>query len=252
MVDIHSHVLWGLDDGSETYEESLAMLHVAAEAGTTDIVATPHSNSHYAFVPEQIEEKISRLQSLEGTPRVHRGCDFHLNYANVQSALEDPSKYTINHRNYLLVEFPEVSIPVGIDGVFSELLKCGMVPVITHPERNELLMQDPDRLARWAGKGCLLQVTGLSLMGGFGASPLEHAWKLVERGLVHVVASDAHDSVHRHPRLDRAFAEVARRAGEDNAALLFEVNPRAIIEGRHSQEIQAISQSRPKRFRFWL
>lgn len=252
MVDIHSHILWGLDDGSETYEESLAMLRAAAESGTTDIVATPHSNSHYAFVPEEIDQKITQLQSVVGTPRVHRGCDFHLNFANVQSALENPTKYTINHRNYLLVEFPDVSIPVGMDGVFSQLLNCGLVPIITHPERNELLMQDLGQLAKWAEQGCLLQVTALSLTGGFGPSALEHAWNLVDRRLVQVVASDAHDPVHRHPRLDQAFAEVAKRAGEVNALRLFERNPRAIIEGRHSEAIEPMSQSRRRRFRFWL
>jgi protein-tyrosine phosphatase len=251
MVDIHSHVLWGLDDGSETYEESLAMLQAAAAAGTTDIVATPHANSEYAFDPEQIESKIARLQwSGAPLPRLHRGCDFHLNFDNVQSALEEPGKFTIDHRNYLLVEFPDIAIPAGIDGVFTQFLDRGIVPVITHPERNHLLMQDLPQLAAWVGKGCLLQVTALSLLGGFGSRARSRAWELMDRRLVHAVASDAHDSVRRHPRLDKAHAEVARRAGEDNAALLFDRNPGAIVEGRHPGEIAPMSEFRRRWFLF--
>jgi protein-tyrosine phosphatase len=251
MVDIHSHVLWGLDDGPETYQESLAMLRTAADAGTTDIVATPHSNRQYTFDPQQIEAKIAQLEaSGEPLPRIHRGCDFHLNFVNVQEALADPAKFTINHRNYLLVEFPEIGIPAGIDGVFSQFLDRGIIPVLTHPERNEVLMQNPAQLARWVAKHCLIQVTALSLLGRFGGKALEHAWALIGRGLVHVVASDAHDPVRRHPRLAEARAEVARRSGENNAERLFELNPRAIVEGRDVTGIVPTVKARRRWFSF--
>lgn len=251
MVDIHSHVLWGLDDGAETYEESLAMLCMAAAAGTTDIVATPHSNSQYIFDPQQIDAKIAQLNSAgEPLPRIHRGCDFHLNFVNVQAALEEPGKFTIDHRNYLLVEFPEISIPAGIDGAFSQFLDGGIIPVLTHPERNDVLMQNPHQLARWVENHCLIQVTALSLLGGFGAKAAAHAWNLMDRRLVHVVASDAHDPVRRHPRLTEARAAVARQAGGDNAVRLFESNPQAIIDGL---DVSAIApMAKPERRWFGL
>lgn len=252
MVDIHSHVLWGLDDGSETYEESLAMLRMAAAAGTTDMVATPHANSQYTFDPQLIETRIAQLEATAETlPQIHRGCDFHLDFVNVQAALEEPGKFTINHRNYLLVEFPDICIPAGIDGVFSKFLDSGIIPVLTHPERNHVLMQNPDQLARWVEKDCLIQVTALSLLGGFGAMVLEHARALMDWGLVHVVASDAHDPVRRHPRLAEARAEVAKRAGEDNAVRLFESNPRAIIEGHDVTTIAPMVKIGRRRFSFW-
>lgn len=252
MVDIHSHVLWGLDDGAETYEESLALLHMAAAAGTTDIVATPHSNTHHRFLPDQIESRIARLQAAPGPmPRIHRGCDFHLNFANIEEAMAEPGKFSINHRNFLLVEFPEVSIPVGMDEVFSEFLDTSVVPVITHPERNDALMEEFELLTRWVERGCLLQLTALSLLGGFGRTALANAWRLMEERLAHVVASDAHDPVRRHPRLDQARAEVAKRSGEENAERLFEFNPRIIIEGRHPSEIQPLEEPPKKRFWSW-
>ena len=251
MVDIHSHVLWGLDDGAETYEESLAMLQAAAAAGTTDIVATPHANSQYVFDPEQIESKIARLESSgETLPRMHRGCDFHLNFDNVQSALKEPGKFTIDHRNYLLVEFPDVAIPAGIDGVFAQFLDRGIVPVITHPERNLLLMRDLPQLAARVERGCLLQVTALSLLGGFGSRARHHAWELMDRRLVHAVASDAHDPTRRHARLGEARAEVAKRAGEENAELLFVINPGAIVAGGGPAEIAPMSEFRRRWFLF--
>jgi len=251
MVDIHAHVLWGLDDGAETYEESLAMLQAAAAAGTTDIVATPHADPRYLFDPEQIETRIARLESSGVTlPRLHRGCDFHLSFDNVQSALEEPGKFTIDHGNYLLVEFPDVSIPDGIDGVLTQFLDRGIVPVITHPERNRLLMRDLPQLAARVEKGCLLQVTALSFLGRFGSRARDHAWKLMDRRLVHAVASDAHDPVRRHARLDEARAEVARRAGEGNAELLFVRNPGTIVAGRHPAEIVRMSEFRRRWFLF--
>ena len=252
MVDIHSHALWGLDDGPETYEESLAMLRMAASAGTSDIVATPHANSQYTFDPQLVEARIAQLEGAgERLPRIHRGCDFHLNFVNVRAALQEPGRFTINHRNYLLVEFPDIAIPAGIDGVFSQFLDGGIVPVVTHPERNALLMRNPDQLARWVEKHCLMQVTALSLLGGFGATALKHAWELMERRLVHVVASDAHDPVQRHTRLAEARAEVARRAGEENAASLFELNPRAIIEGRDVSAIAPMVKHGRRWSSFW-
>jgi len=252
MVDIHSHVLWGMDDGAETYEESLAILKIAAEAGTTDIVATPHSNTHYTFTPELISARIAQLQqSGHPMPRIHRGCDFHLNFANIHEASENPSKFTIDHKNYLLVEFPDVTIPVGMGRVLLQFIQSGIVPIITHPERNDALMHDPKLLAQWVEEGCLIQVTAMSLVGKFGKSALEHAWNLMDRRLVHVVASDAHDPVRRHPRLGDARAEVARRAGEENAARLFKSNPTAVIEGRPSTAIEPMTAPRRKGFRFW-
>ena len=111
MIDIHSHILPGLDDGPESVDESVAMLRIAAEAGTTDIVATPHSNLDYSFDPEQISERIAELSEAAGpAPHIHRGCDFLLSYDNIQDALANPTRYTINHRGYLLVEFSDLLI----------------------------------------------------------------------------------------------------------------------------------------------
>src|SRR5215467_4398935 len=140
MVDIHSHILWGLDDGAETFEESLAMLKLAAESGTTDIVATPHANSRYEFMPDIIGQRIAEVSAGRTQPRIHRGCDFHLSFDNVQNAIEDPRKYTINGGYYILVEFPEGSL-AGMKRVLTTLIDCGLTPIMTHPERQRQLQK---------------------------------------------------------------------------------------------------------------
>src|SRR5262249_60455385 len=103
MVDIHSHILPGLDDGSQSLEESVEMLKMAVAAGTTDIVATPHANSKFTFQPVLIAQKLAEVTAVVGESiRIYTGCDFHLQYANIHDALGHPTRYTINHKNYLL------------------------------------------------------------------------------------------------------------------------------------------------------
>jgi protein-tyrosine phosphatase len=232
MVDIHSHILWGLDDGAETLEESIAMLKVATESGTTDIVATPHANSQYRYQPEVIRQRIEELSASlpDGKPRIHRGCDFHLSFDNVQDAMETPAKYVINNGPYILVEFPN-SLLAGMQRVLTTLIDCGLIPIITHPERQMQLRRINDEFLEWIRMGCLVQVTAQSLLGRFGKHAEESAWRMVRRGLAHFVASDAHDPQDRPPRLDLAFEALSSRVGQSHAQLLFIDNPKAVLCG---------------------
>jgi protein-tyrosine phosphatase len=187
-----------------------------------------------------IAARIEELTQVPGLPRIHRGCDFNLSYENIQDGLVSPEKYTVNHLNYLLVEFPDLNISPAIDKVFVQFLDRGIVPIITHPERNGLLQQRIPKLTAWVNEGCLLQVTALSITGGFGKEARDCAWDLLQRGLVHVVASDAHDPEHRHTRLSEAREAVGKRFGEETADSLFEFNPRAVIEGQDPSRIQSL------------
>jgi protein-tyrosine phosphatase len=249
MVDIHSHVLWGMDDGSDSRETSVEMLNVAAKAGTTDIVATPHSNSRYKYQRETIDEQIADLNAeFAGRITVHRGCDFHLSYENIEDALANPRKYTVNGKHFLLVEFADLQIPQGTSRIFEQLMQADMFPIITHPERNPILSKKLDELEKWVQQGSLLQVTARSLEGGFGGTARDAAWKMMSRGLVHFVASDAHDPEFRAPRLDRAYKLVAGKFGEDAAELLCESNPSAVVEGRDPAAVVPLEPVRKRSF----
>jgi protein-tyrosine phosphatase len=233
MVDLHSHVLHGLDDGARSLEESIEMVHVAAAAGTTDLVASPHASIEYHFDPEIVEARLAELASASGDAlRLHYGCDFHFYYENIQQALQDPTRYTIAHGNYLLVEFPDLLIPSMTDEIFTRLLDRGITPVITHPERNFLLHARMKQLEQWAAAGVLMQVTAQSFLGRFGPEVRRFSDQLMRRGLVHVVASDGHSPDDRPPRLDEGFEYVSRAYGKEWAEALFVANPRSVLEGR--------------------
>lgn len=233
MVDIHSHILHGLDDGAVSFEVSLEMARVAMAAGTTDIVATPHANSRYDYQPELISERIQELQSAIGDAlRIHRGCDFHLSPQNLELAFRDPRRFSIDGLNYLLVEFPDLSLFQGIEQVFDRLKSAGLTPIVTHPERNRHLAADLPRLNRWVRGGVPLQLTAQSVTGEFGPELARWCMKAMEQGLVHFIASDGHDPAHRPPRMDRARSLLDAEFGLDYAELLCETHPRAVIEGQ--------------------
>jgi protein-tyrosine phosphatase len=253
MIDIHSHVLPGLDDGARTLEQAVEMLRIAARGGTTDIVASPHANTEFQFDPALVTEKIAELQAAAGPGvRIHRGCDFHLFFDNIQDALANPSRYTINGQSYLLVEFPDLLIARSTPEVFARLTAAGMIPIITHPERNFLLHTRIEQLSAWVDSGCLVQVTGQSFLGRFGAEARNVARQLMRRGLVHFVASDAHDDQDRTPRLDDAYADVAGRFGEEMAQALFVTNPQAVLLGEMLPEQPEPEPARERKwYKFW-
>ncbi|MFN0105423.1 MAG: tyrosine-protein phosphatase [Bryobacteraceae bacterium] len=253
MVDIHSHILWGMDDGSRSLEMSVAMLEMAAAAGTTDIVATPHADEHFEFQPALIAERRTELQARLGDRiRIHAGCDFHLKYDNIKDALEDPRKYSVNGLGWVLVEFSDMMIVPDAEEIFERMRDAGMEIVVTHPERNWLLRKDIERLRRWVDGGVYLQVTGGSLLGVFGAEARKFSESLIANGLVHFLASDAHDLDRRSTRLDEVRAHVAERYGEDYAGMLLEKHPRAVIEGRALPQGLLEPREPAKRwFEFW-
>lgn len=233
MVDIHSHILPGWDDGSRCMEESIEMLRIAVEGGTTDIVATPHANSEFPFQPAVVNRIFMELQAAaNGNIRLHLGCDFHVNFENVQDALLNPTKYTINRGVYLMVELPDVMNLQVIREILSRLRDRGIVPIITHPERNMQMQAKVDELKRWVTEGCLLQITGQSLLGRFGNSALHCCNQLLKEDQVHFVASDAHDTKDRTPRLDEAYKAIESRYGKKRAERLFRLNPAAVVAGQ--------------------
>jgi len=253
MIDTHSHVVWGVDDGSPTLEISLTMLQLAASNGTTDIVATPHANPKYLFQRDVVLDRIQALnQAAGGCPRVHFGCEFHLSFDNVDPLMENLRQYTINSKQYLLVECPDAHIGRHTESVFRRMIDAGIVPIIAHPERNPVLRHNLARAEEWVELGCLLQLTAMSITGRFGASAKSASYRLLDCGLAHIVASDAHDPEHRSPILTDARQAVVARYGEDTAEILFNENPRAIIGGAPLLGGRFISCSPARKwYQFW-
>jgi len=233
MVDIHCHILPGLDDGASTLEDSVQMAEMAIADGITHVVATPHANAQYKFDPDVIRQRREELeQQLGGRLTLATGCDFHLSYENIQDLHKNPQKYTINQKHYLLVEFADFAIPPTMDETLHQLQLAGLSPIITHPERNALLRTKPQKLYRWLHQGCYAQITALSLLGRFGSGAQHRAEQWLDEDRIHFVASDAHNVKGRPLQLRAAFDAVAKRRGEAVAQALFKDNPLAAFEGR--------------------
>ena len=233
MIDIHSHVVWGLDDGAPSVEDSLRMLRTASEDGITDIVATPHANSQYVFQPDLLHQRTEELtRQSEGKPVIHRGCELNFNSDNIGLLMDSPYSYTINAGPYLLVEFPNFHIGTHTEAILRQLVDAGIVPIVAHPERNPILLRDLKRLESWLELGCLTQVTARSITRGFGGPSHSASLRLLDQVLVHVVATDAHATQYRPPALSAAYHAVRLGFGEEAADLLFTDNPRLIIQGR--------------------
>jgi protein-tyrosine phosphatase len=250
FVDIHSHVLHGVDDGSPSLETSTEMLAIAVKSGTTEIVATPHANSEFLYDGNLVSARLEELRRAapEGIG-IHRGCDLHLSSENVKSALRAPALFTINGGNYLLVELPDFFIYPNIQDIFQRFLAQDILPVITHPERNVLLQDRLGDLARWVEIDCLIQITAQSLIGDFGRPAKRFADDLLRRGFVHFVASDSHDCSHRPPRLDLAYAYVSQRFGIHTADLIFKTNPLNALRGEAILSAQQVGERETRWYR---
>jgi protein-tyrosine phosphatase len=230
VVDIHSHILPEVDDGPKSWDVAVAMCAAAAADGITHMVATPHANDRYHYDREYLKGLVDHLQQLAGdSPKLLLGCDFHLSYDNLEDAYANPKRYVIGETRYLLVEFSNFSIPQWISESFMKLGNCGITPVITHPERNPILREDPQRVLEWAEQGCVVQVTGSALTGFWGEHSRRTAEWLLQHQAVHVLATDAHDTVKRVPILSSAREAAAQICGREVAETLVETNPRAII-----------------------
>jgi protein-tyrosine phosphatase len=255
MVDLHCHILFGLDDGPKLLEDSLAMAEDAIADGITHVVATPHCNSQFLFDFAAVQAKRDALaEKLHGRLKLATGCDFHLNHENLLDIRKHPEPFCINQKDYLLVEFNEFSIPPAMDHTLHELQLAGLRPIITHPERNPILRSQPDRLLHWVRLGCFAQITAGSLSGVFGPGAKEDAWSWMTRGLIHFVSSDAHNTARRPLKLRFAYDSIAQQLSEETARALLIENPLAAFNGDplpYVPEIEGPEPRKRKRFLFF-
>src|ERR1700761_828740 len=218
MIDIHHHLLFGLDDGPSDIEISLAMAEMSMQSGVTHIVCTPHSSEHYKFDPAKNLERLEKIrQRLGNRIELALGCDFHLMYDNIEDAIAHPGKYSINGKQYLLVEFPDHSISQNMKEIFFRLSMAGLTSIITHPERNPVLARHPEKMADWLRAGCYIQITAASLTGRFGKVAHGGSHGLLGRELGNFLPTHAHDLTSRPPMLPDGYPLVADKYGVETA-----------------------------------
>lgn len=210
----------------------MEMCRMAAADGITHMVATPHANDRYSYDRMYLRGILEQLQARVGDSlQLMLGCDFHLSFENLEKAMEHPRDYTIGDTNYLLVELSNFSVPIQIGDCFTKLGDRGLTPILTHPERNPILQQTPQRVLDWVEQGCLVQVTASALTGFWGERPEIIARWLLDRSAVHFLSTDAHDTKRRVPILSHGRDVAFKIVGAEYTRALVEDNPGAVVRG---------------------
>lgn len=242
MYDLHSHILPGVDDGAKTADESVEMARVAAESGTSFILATPHRKDvteawSVAHVRELAARLNARLRDLGVGLTILVGMENHLD-VDLPAEASAGTALPMNGSRYILVEMPFFGRPNYVEDTLFQLQLQGLTPVLAHPERIQAFQEDPGFLARLVERGMLSQVTAGSLLGHFGGRARRFTGLLLRRGLVHVIASDAHSpSGPRSPRLPPGLKAAAAVVGMERARSMVLETPRAIVED-HAIEVE--------------
>lgn len=231
MIDVHCHILPGVDfDGPPHKEDVLAMGRIAAADDIRQIVVTPHIKD-VVHTPEFLREQVLRLnEAFE-----KNGIALEILQGAEVNTMVDPSQfrdYTLNGTGYVLLEFPHSHLPRNAAEIVFNAVLEGLSPIVAHPERNPSIMRKPELATELVEAGALLQLTADSVLGGFGPESRECSLYLLERGLVHVLATDAHSPTWRPPVLSRGAKAVARVLGKTEARRLVTDNPAAIIAGK--------------------
>jgi len=256
LIDLHCHMLPGIDDGAKTLDQALAMARIAVGDGIRTIVLTPHHlNGVYVNPATLILERVTRFREALLAAgiglKVLPGSELHL-VPELPDELAAARAMTLaNQGRAALVELPVHTIPVGSEHLLEQILCQGLTPIIAHPERNSLLCRQPDRLAEWVEMGCLAQITAQSCLGKFGPIVREAARDMIQRGLIHVVASDAHRDQRRIPELSKGRAQIAEWTNPATAELMAERFPLDLIEGRLPDRVQLERMLPPQRSAWW-
>lgn len=237
MIDLHIHLLPGIDDGAQSWEETVAMCRMAAAEGCAELVATPHqrtpswNNTDRARLAELLAEA---QRAVGTTPKLHLGGEIRVDSELLEALDRHPESglNPLGESRYLLLELERDGPTSDPFELLHEVRVAGWTPILAHPEFIAPIAEDLGLARALVESGALLQVTAMSVTGEFGRRAEEVSSDLLDAGLVHFVASDAHSPRWRPPGLRRAYDTIAERWGDATAQRLTRENPRAVVENR--------------------
>lgn len=253
LVDIHAHLLPGIDDGSPDMETSLQLARDAVRDGITHALMTPHHlngryNNHKEDVIKLTEQFQEQLNQAGINLTVFPSQEVRLN-SEIPVALDhDDILFCDEDGSYMLLEMPSEDVPLYAKDMIFQLLSRGITPIIVHPERNSRILKEPTLLQEFLEQGCLTQVTASSYVGVFGKKIEDLSERLIAAGQVATFASDAHSLAKRESKMTEAYAKLAKQSGE-NVATTFKQNAQDIING---ENVSLDWQPFRKKKRFWI
>jgi protein-tyrosine phosphatase len=253
IVDLHSHLVPGVDDGARHLAEALDALGKLVAAGASAVLTTPHIDATLILREGAFERDHAAVEAAWATvvgeararfPSValHLGREVMLDTAVPR--LEDP-RVRLNGGRYVLVEFPRLTIPPASEDVLYRIRAAGFVPVLAHVERYAYHGAEEHVLDEWRATGCVFQVNTPSLLGGYGRTAQSLAWRLLERGWADLLASDFH--ARGSPSIGEARAALEERGGTEQMELLMAENPRRIVADRELEGVPPLAPPPPAR-----
>lgn len=249
MIDLHSHILPALDDGSSSVEESIAMARQAVADGIRTVVATPHTlNGVYYSSSHEVTGHVACLQEILQENQIElklcSGSEAHICAGLAKRILSGEIATINNNGQYALVEFPVQAIPSGSKNELFQLKLKGITPIIAHPERNMVFQRRLELLYDLIAMGSIVQITAMSITGGFGEEAMECAHRLLDLRLAHIIATDSHSPENRPPVLSPALEVAAEIMGDiKEAKEMVTIRPDAILAGK------PLNLPEPKRLR---
>ncbi len=253
MIDLHCHILPGVDDGAASLQESLSMAEQAIAQGITHLLCTPHhNNGRYENEKSSVIAAVHHLQNALDERNLPltllEGQEVRVTGELITAIEKDHLLFTDITDTYLLLEFPTQDVPAFSESLFFELRTLGKVPVIVHPERNAIFREDPNRLIPFLEMGCLAQLTAPSIVGIFGKQIQKTAHEMVTHNLVQMMASDAHGVTKRRFYLKEAYEIIEQEWGKEKVLQMQQV-ARDLING---DEVSYPSYTEVKKKKFGL
>jgi len=254
MIDLHTHILPGIDDGAKSLQESVAMARIAYADGVRVMAATPHNHGYVdpglrTRVCELTAEVQDALNTYGVNVRVVPGVEAFL-VPDLVKQLDEGSALPLDTSRYVLVEWGFSSTPLYTEQVLFELQVHGFTPIIAHPARYHAVQDNPNLLHGLVARGVLCQLTAASLTGDWGSQAQETAITLLEHNMAHIIASDAHSPDWRPPLLSKAVEEASRIMGEERAWAMVTTVPQDILEDREVT-VEPPGTVKPRRRWFW-
>jgi len=243
MIDIHSHILPGLDDGAQSLEESLIMAEIAVKNGIDKMVATPHlyrgDNSHNNIdnINAVRNNFVEALKEKNIALEIYSGAEVHISHNLLTEIKEHKESLVINKGSYIMVEFPSDHIFTGVKQLFFDLMSEELIPIIAHPERNSIFRQSPELLFDLVQMGGLCQVNSGSFKGLYGTRAKEAAIEFIKSNFIHFVGSDCHNTRASKPEISAAVQAITAIIGENKAEALVKKNPKAVLDDNPIPEL---------------